>query len=131
MGSRLGRGWRDRSGEGCALGDGQGSRSPGPAGAGPACRGGAAEAEPQPSPALETLTPDIEVVVFLRAARLVQRLTGVAACVPHLRSVHLAEGTWPISGGSTEMGHPGQTPCLSLPIWNLGVTTAPPAPPAP
>ena len=45
---------------------------------------------PQPSPAGETLTPDIEVVVLLRAAHLVQRLTGIAARIPHLGSVHLA-----------------------------------------
>jgi hypothetical protein len=39
---------------------------------------------------LETLTPDMQVEVFLRAACLVNSFTGVVACIPHRRSVHLA-----------------------------------------
>lgn len=40
---------------------------------------------------LESLTPDVQVEVFLGAACLVQSLTGIVACVPHLCSVHLAK----------------------------------------
>lgn len=48
---------------------------------------------------LETLTPDIQVEVLLRAAGLVQGLTGVASRVPHLHLVHLARSkdSWPVS----------------------------------
>lgn len=47
----------------------------------------------------ETLTPDIQVEVLLRAACLVNSLTGVAACVPHFHLVHLAgsKDSWSVS----------------------------------
>lgn len=53
-------------------------------GGGTCTLGGAGEG---PSPG--TLTPDIQVVVLLRAARLAQRLTGVETCIPRLCSAHL------------------------------------------
>lgn len=59
------------------------------------------------SPAQETLTPDVEVVVFLRAACLVQRLTGVAACIPHLCPVHLANSDRSHQQGQHTDGVPG------------------------
>lgn len=47
----------------------------------------------------ETLTPDVQVEVLLRAARLVESLTGVVACIPRFHSVHLARSkdSWSVS----------------------------------
>lgn len=55
---------------------------------------------------LETLTPDIQVEVLLRAAGLVQGLTGVASRIPHLHLVHLASESSKVVSPLDGLCHP-------------------------